>query len=106
MSRIRTVKPEFWSDAKLSRCTRDARLTFIGLLNESDDQGRQLYSPMRISGTLYPQDNIAPRRIDAWVGELEAAGVLHQYEGDGMPMLCIPNLRKHQVINKPSGGFL
>ena len=41
MARIRSVKPEFWTDRKLARCTsRDARLLYIALWNISDEHGR------------------------------------------------------------------
>ena len=31
MARIRTVKPEFWTDEKVVECSIPARLLFIGL---------------------------------------------------------------------------
>lgn len=37
MARSRMIKPEFWDDEKLASISRDARLTFIGLWNHSDD---------------------------------------------------------------------
>ncbi len=39
MARIRTIKPKFWDDTKLSKISRDARLTYIGMWNFSDDLG-------------------------------------------------------------------
>lgn len=104
--RIRTVKPEFWTDEKLLDCSLQARLTFIGLMNESDDQGRQLYSPERVKGALYPFEALAPKKVDSWVRELAREGVVHFYEDRGRTLLCIPNLRKHQVISKPSRSRL
>ena len=38
--RIRTIKPDFWTDAKVSKLTYLARLLFIGLWNVADDEGR------------------------------------------------------------------
>lgn len=39
MSRIRTVKPEFWTDGKIGRISDSSALFFISLFNFSDDFG-------------------------------------------------------------------
>ena len=39
MPRIRTVKPEHWSDKQLSEITLPAHLFWIGTWNFSDDEG-------------------------------------------------------------------
>lgn len=33
MARIRTIKPEFWTDEKIVECSFEARLMFIGMFN-------------------------------------------------------------------------
>lgn len=48
MARIRTVKPEFWTDEKIVECSIPARLLFIGLFNFADDKGCLERSPKRI----------------------------------------------------------
>jgi hypothetical protein len=41
MPRIRTIKPEFWTDFKLANeLTRDQRLVYMALISEADDEGR------------------------------------------------------------------
>ena len=40
MARSRVIKPEFWSDEKLARVSREARLLYIGLWSTCDDAGR------------------------------------------------------------------
>jgi hypothetical protein len=39
MARIRTIKPEFWTDEKIVECSFEARLMFIGMFNFADDKG-------------------------------------------------------------------
>ena len=102
MARIRTVKPSMWADEKLARCSLPARLTFIGLLTESDDEGRQLYSGTRIAGALFPVDSFPPRKVMGWVGELEMEEIVHPYTVNSGNYLCIPNFKDHQVINRPA----
>ena len=40
MARIRTIKPEFWTDEKLAPLSPICRLTFLGLVSMADDAGR------------------------------------------------------------------
>jgi hypothetical protein len=40
MSRIRTIKPEFWEDEGNGRLSALARLLFIATFNMADDEGR------------------------------------------------------------------
>ena len=39
MARIRTVKPEFWTDRRVGECSPNARLLFIATWNFADDHG-------------------------------------------------------------------
>lgn len=60
MARIRTIKPEFWQHPKVMRVSRDARLLFLGLLNEVDDEGRMRWSAKRVAGVVFPGDEDVP----------------------------------------------
>ena len=42
MARIRTVKPDIWTDEKFVELSPLARLLFIGLWNFADDEGREV----------------------------------------------------------------
>jgi len=67
MARIRSIKPEFWSDEKLAECTLGARLLFMGMWNFADDEGRMENSPKRLKMQIFPGDDID---VTALVGEL------------------------------------
>ena len=54
--RIRTIKPEFWKDERLSTLSRDARLLYIALWCESDDEGRLRGNQSYLHGALFPYD--------------------------------------------------
>lgn len=47
--RIRQVKPEFWSDAKMLPCPAWLRLFYIGLWMEADDAGWLRWDPEQIA---------------------------------------------------------
>lgn len=49
MSRIRTVKPEFWSDAKVKQLSHGCMAFFIGLWNFCDDEGKCENNPSQLA---------------------------------------------------------
>jgi hypothetical protein len=107
MARIRTIKPEFWGDPKTARVSRDARLLFIGLLNESDDEGRQLGSPRKIAGEVFPNDeDVTLKLIGRWLDELEKVGFVRRYVVDEIPYLQIVGFTAHQKVSHPSPSRL
>lgn len=106
MARIRTIKPEFPQSETIGSISRDARLLFIQLWTVVDDAGRARAASRLLAGVLYPYDEDAPALIDAWLGELEDAGLVRIYRIDGTQLLDIPNWRRHQKIDKPSPSKL
>jgi hypothetical protein len=58
MARIRSIKPEFWTDEKLTECSLSARLFFIGTWNFADDKGNLQASAKRLKMQIFPADNI------------------------------------------------
>lgn len=103
MARIRTIKPDFWQHPKVTRVSRDARLFFLGLLNEADDEGRLRYSGKRLAGVIFPaDDDVTGADIDAWTGELERVGLVRRYSVEDAPLLLVCGFTEHQTINRPS----
>lgn len=99
--RIRTVKPDCWADEAISRLSRDARLLFVVLLTVADDDGRFRDLPAQIIGHGYPEDvDVTARKVNAWMGELVAGGILVRYEVDGSGYATFPNWHIHQRINR------
>jgi hypothetical protein len=99
MARIRTIKPDFWTDEKLTECSPIARLLFIGLLNFADDNGNLTRSSKKIKMQVFPADMID---CEPLIGELITHGVLSEYSVSGEKYLNIKGFTKHQLINRPS----
>lgn len=107
MARIRSIKPTFWTDAKIQRMTVDARLMYIGLWNYADDEGRFLADARLIKAAVFPiDDEFTLERITVVLRELCRSGRIIVWEFEGEHYGEIPNFRKHQVINKPGKSVL
>jgi hypothetical protein len=99
MARIRTIKPEFWTDIALMECSLNARLLFIGTWNFADDAGNLDRSAKQIKARVFPGDTID---CEPLLRELLVAELLIEYSVSGKNYLHVPGFTKHQVINRPS----
>lgn len=100
MARIRTIKPDFWTDEKVVSLPFEARLLFIGLWNFADDTGAIDYSPDRIRMQIFPDDP----QIDA-PALLDLLCILEMADrwSDGVrDILIIRHWHDHQKIDNPS----
>jgi len=106
VARIRTIKPEFWSDEKLSECSLSARLTFVGLISFADDEGRHEFSPARLRMQIYPCGSVTSAQFMEYTRELTERSLIRVYTVEGKDYLDIPNFAKHQKINRPTPSRL
>ena len=96
------IKPEFWSDEKLALLSLQARLTYIGLWNLSDDYGVVKGHPAWLKNSIYPYDDIRLDEFGAWLSELTKIGRIVPFLADGEKFYAIRNFRRHQTIKRPS----
>ena len=107
MARIRTVKPDLWRSPKMARVSRDARLLFIALLTEADDEGLLLASPKLLAGALYPHDaDVTARKVEKWLAELATEGMVLLYRVDDATYAHIIGFLEHQRISHPTESVL
>lgn len=99
MARIRTVKPEFWTNEKVMSCKPLTRLLFIGMWNFADDYGRLHYAPLGIKAKVFPNDSIAADDVRDMLGELRGNGLLVIYAAEGKEYIEITGW-DHQKIDK------
>ncbi|CAL62423.1 Hypothetical protein HEAR2292 [Herminiimonas arsenicoxydans] len=103
MARIRTIKPDFWTDEKLTECSMSARLFFIGMWNFADDNGNLTRSAKKMKMQIFPAESCDCEEL---IQELMAIGVLVEYSVDGDKYMHIKGFTKHQVINRPSNSSI
>lgn len=99
MARIRTIKPDFWTDEKLTECSLSARLLFIGTWNFADDEGNLQASAKKLKMQIFPADNIDCQPL---LDELIAHGIIIEYSVNDEKFLHIKGFKKHQVVNRPT----
>jgi len=99
MARIRTIKPDFWTDEKVVELSMEARLFFIGSWNFSDDNGNLQRSARKLKMQIFPADAID---CEPLIQSLIAHGMLIEYSVNGETFLHIKGFKAHQVINRPS----
>jgi hypothetical protein len=99
MARIRTVKPEYWTDERVGECSVSARLLFIACWNFSDDHGGLDRSAKQLKAQAFPYDVID---CEPLIQELLNVGLLVEYAVEGKKYLHIKGFQKHQKVEKPA----
>lgn len=102
MARGRWLKPEAFTDPKLGRVTRDARLLYFGLWTEADDAGHVIAEPGPLRARLFSFDDLANDDVERWIQELAAQKRILLYEANGERYARIPTFTRHQSIKHPS----
>lgn len=99
MARIRSLKPEYWTDRKLARLSRDARLLYLSMWNQADEHGRLHGDARFIKGHCLPyEDDLNLDDVNRLVAELAEHGRVIRYTTDGDPYLYLPKLSHHQRL--------
>ena len=101
MSRIRTIKPEFWTSEQVMECSPLARLLFIGLWNFCDDQGVHPASPKTLKAEVFPGDDITTTTVQDLVQELLDQRLVATFTAKDKCWWYVTGWR-HQLITRPS----
>lgn len=100
MARIRSIKPEFWTDEIIVQLPFAARLLFIGIWNFADDHGGLQDSAERIRMQIFPGD--ASIDVPELLELLVAAGLIERWMNDaGDYALKVRGWSKHQRVDNP-----
>lgn len=99
MPRIRTIKPEFWSDEKLSVCDAITRFVFLGLIGMADDRGRLLDNIKIIDAFIFPNTSDTCRESVATLSRI--GRVQRGKTSSGQNIIQIVNWERHQRVDKP-----
>lgn len=109
MARKRMIDPSFWEDEKLGTLEPTARLLFMGLISQADDDGRLKGHPSLLRSLIFPYDeSITIAHIESWLILLadKERSLIARYEVDNQKYIWVRNFKKHQTINKPQKSKL
>lgn len=98
MARIRTIKPDFWTDGNMVKLSPFARLLYIGMWNFTQcDHGHVADDAMKLKLQILPMDNV---NIEELLAEIMAQGrVTRVASGDGRTYLHVTRFEDHQKID-------
>ena len=97
MARIRTIKPDFWTDGNMVKLSPFARLLYIGMWNFTMcDHGHLADDAMKLKLQVLPMDNVD---IEALLDEIMASGRVVRMEADGRSYLLVKRFEDHQKID-------
>ena len=98
MARIRTIKPDFWTDGKMVKLSPFARLLYIGMWNFTlCDHGHVADDAMKLKLQILPMD---PVDVDELLAEIMAQGrVIRVADEDGRSYLLVKRFEDHQKID-------
>jgi hypothetical protein len=102
MPRMRSVKPEFFTDADLCELSPLHRLLYQGLWCQADREGRLEDKPRDLKVRVLPFDQCD---VEAILADLEREGFILRYVAGGKRYIWIPKFPEHQhphVSEKPS----
>lgn len=105
MPRIRSIKPGFWQDQRLSRFDALTRLVYICLWSMADDDGRVEGDAETVWHFGFPREK--KDAIEKALGVLSESSRIVPYTGGaGQKYLFLPKFSTHQKINRPSPSQL
>jgi hypothetical protein len=102
--RIRSLKPEFFTDRVTGRWPAELALFYQALWVLADDEGRFEWEPEGIRGQVFPYRSL----IDpcALMEELRKTGHVVKYSANGEYYGWLPKFKRHQHPNRPQESKL
>jgi hypothetical protein len=100
MTRIRTIKPEFWTDEKLAPLDPVTRLVFLGLISMADDTGRVIDNLKSIDAFIFPYTTDSAREALETLSRISR--VRRGATTSGQRIIQIVHWTKHQRIDHPT----
>ena len=102
MARKRMIDPGIWTNEEFGALSLLAQILFIGIISNSDDEGRLKASAKFIKATIRPYSMEDYDTITVALQEIYDTGMVVPYEADGTQYAMLPNWLKFQYIQKPT----
>ena len=93
MARIRTIKPDFFTDENIADLSPFARLLFIGMFCHADRKGVLEYRPKRLKVQILAYDSV---NIEELINEIHSIGKIYRYIIGSKNFIQIKGFQRHQ----------
>lgn len=106
MARRRMIDPNFWQSEDISRLSPFARLLFIGMISNADDEGRGRANINYLKSTIFPYDDIRVAEVDKALSEVSHNTSVVVYEVAHSRYYAFTNWKKWQRVDKPQDSII
>lgn len=107
MARRRMIDPNIWQSEDFANISTLAKLVFIGLFSNADDEGRGRAKPAYIRNILFPYDDgMRIIDIEKALSEIGQNMSVTFYDHDGSQYYVLDNWLDWQTIDKPKPSKL
>lgn len=100
------IDPSIWVSEDISHLTCRQRLLLIGLISNSDDEGRGRAHPTYIRSVVFPYDDISLNDMSQDLEAIRNKVSILFYEIDGNKYYCFPKWKKWQKVDHPAPSLI
>jgi|GEM_PF-1769645 len=102
MARKRMIDPNIWQSEDFNSLSILARLVFIGMFSNADDEGRGRAKPVYLKSVIFPYDeNIRVVDVEKTLSEISSKMSVTLYSHNENEYYQLDNWQKWQTINRP-----
>lgn len=107
MARKRMIDPNIWQSENFNKLSTLAKLVFIGLFSQADDEGRGRANAIFLKSMLFPyNEDMRSADIEKALCEISSNMSVVFYSCDGSNYYSLYNWDKWQKIDKPKSSEL
>jgi hypothetical protein len=103
-ARKRSLDPGIWTDEGFLELSANARLFFIGLISNADDDGRGAAALKTLKSRIFPADEIALEAIAGYEWEVSKNTHTVFYEVEGISYYALLKWDEYQKIDHYRAG--
>ena len=106
MARKRTIEPGIWESSTFERLPcGNARLLWVGLISQADDDGRLRGSPELLRSIIFRFDKkVKTAHVEEWLQLLQANGNIIRYSIEANQFIELTNWGKYQKLKYKSAS--
>ena len=103
MARKRMLDPNIWVSEDVAMLSIFARLMFIGMISNADDEGKGRANVAYLKSTIFPYDeDVSTRKVNDALKTISEHCSVEIYEVDGKQYYRFKNWKSWQKVEKPS----